>query len=185
MTISYNATLRTFTNKAVPKITGTKGVGKKLTTSNGSWSPTPTSYTYRWKRNGVAIAGATRRTYTPTKADAGRYIKVTVTARRAGYKNKPSTSYRVGIPMHFTTRPYISGTPAVGRTLTARVGTWTPKPTSYRYRWYRNGVPITGATAKTYTVKRIDRGKRIKVRVGVRRTGYVSGSAITYSKLIR
>lgn len=185
VTISYNATLRLFTNTAVPKITGTRGVGKKLTTSNGSWSPTPTSYGYRWFRNGVAITGATARTYTPKTADAGRYLKVRVTAKRAGYKNKPSTSYRVGIPMHFTTRPYISGTPAVGRTLTARVGAWTPKPSSYRYRWYRNGVPITGATAKTYTVKRIDRGKRIKARVGALRTGYVSGSAITYSKLIR
>ncbi|WEV78206.1 hypothetical protein O9K63_00380 [Janibacter cremeus] len=183
--ISNNATLRLFTNTAVPRITGTKGVGKKLTTSNGAWSPTPTSYTYRWKRNGVAITGATARTYTPRTADAGRYLTVTVRARRAGYKNKPATSYRVGIPMHSTTRPYISGTPAAGRTLTARVGAWTPRPSSYRYRWYRNGTRITGATAKTYTVRRIDRGKRIKARATARRTGYVSGSAITYSRLIR
>lgn len=183
--VQNNATLRLFTTKTIPKITGTRGVGKKLTTSNGTWSPTPSSYAYRWYRNDRAITGATRRTYTPTRSDAGRYLKVKVTAKRAGYTSKAATSRRVGIPMYATTRPYISGTPKAGRILTARLGVWTPTATSSSYRWYRNGVPITGATTKTYTVKRTDRGKRIKAKVTARRTGYVSGSAITYSRLIR
>jgi hypothetical protein len=51
-----------------PKITG----DATLTVDNGSWSATPTGYTYSWLRcnaNGricVAVAGATQPAYTPT-----------------------------------------------------------------------------------------------------------------------
>lgn len=183
--VRNNATLRLFTTTAVPRITGARGVGKRLTASTGTWSPAPSSYAYRWYRNGRAISGATRRTHTPTRADAGRYLTVRVTATRVGYVTKAATSKRVGIPMYATTRPAIAGTPSAGRTLAIRVGAWTPRATSHRYQWYRDGAPITGATARTYTVTRIDRGKRIKARVTARRSGYVSGSAITDSRLIR
>lgn len=183
--ISNNTALSTFTVKASPRISGTKGVGKTLTASTGSWSPTPSSYSYRWKRNGVAISGATGRTYTAKTADAGRYLTVTVTAKRSGYTSRAVTSGKVGIPIHATTRPYISGTPKVGRSSTVMVGSWTPTPTSYSYRWYRNGVAISGATAKTYTARSFDRGKRLQVEVIARRTGYSTGIVMTYSKTVQ
>ena len=46
-------------------------------------------------------------------------------------------------------RPSIEGTRLVGRTLTARTGSWHPTPSRYTYRWYRGGSPISGATAPT------------------------------------
>lgn len=176
---------KNFSLVARPRITGTKGVGRTLSATTGSWSPTPSSYGYRWSRNGAPISGATGRTYTPTRWDAGRYLTVTVTARRTGYTSKSSVSPRVGIPIHATQRPYLVGTPRAGSRLTVYVGSWTPRPTSYAYRWYRDGRPISGATAKTYTVRSVDRGHRIQAKVIARRTGYSTGTQLTYSTTIR
>ena len=68
------------------------------------WSPTPSSYGYRWKRNGVSISGAWKSTYTPNTADAGRYLSVTVTPRRTGYTSSGVTSSRTGIPIYATVK---------------------------------------------------------------------------------
>lgn len=177
--ITNNTTLPPFVSKTKPAITGSKGVGKRLTTTKGTWSPTPSGVTYRWRRNGSAISGATASTYTPKTADAGRYLTVTVTPRRTGYTSTPATSARVGIPIHPTTRPYLRGTPRAGRTMTVMVGAWTPRPTSYRYQWYRNNVAITGATAKTYTLKSADRGKKVHAKVFAQRSGSPTGQRYT------
>lgn len=61
-------------------------------------------------------------------------------------------------------RPRISGTRRVGELLTAKPGTWAPKPT-FSYQWYRSGHKIVGATAKTYLLTTLDEGKKIRVRV--------------------
>lgn len=177
--IDNNAVRAPFVLKSAPTITGTRGVGKILTATRGTWSPTPTSYTYRWKRNGAGIYGATKQTYTPTTADAGRKLTVSVAAHRTGYISKAATSASTGIPIYATTRPYLTGTFRSGRTITIGVGTWTPKPSTYSYRWYRNSVAITGATGRTYTLTTRDKGARIHAHVTARRTGYVTGAAIT------
>jgi hypothetical protein len=61
--------------------------------------------------------------------------------------------------------PTITGTTRVGKKLTAVPGTWTPAPTKFSYRWYRNGHAISGATSVTYKLKKADKGKRISVKV--------------------
>lgn len=71
-------------NTAVPVINDTTPtVGDVLSTTNGTWSNTPTSYTYQWKRAGANIAGATSSTYTVVSADIGAPLSVTVTATNA------------------------------------------------------------------------------------------------------
>ncbi|WP_166804832.1 hypothetical protein [Cryobacterium sp. Sr8] len=42
------------------------------------------------------------------------------------------------------------------------------------YQWYRSGVAITGATAKTYTLVAADRADTMKVRVVGTKAGYTS-----------
>ncbi|MDM4762846.1 hypothetical protein QT381_07480 [Galbitalea sp. SE-J8] len=74
-----------------PKIAGTAKVGKKLTVKTGSWGAKVT-LSYRWYRNGVAIAKATRAGYTLTKADRHRKLTVTVTGKRLGYATASRTS---------------------------------------------------------------------------------------------
>ncbi len=71
-----------------------------------------------------------------------------------------------------TDRPIISGTPRVGQTLTTDDASWTGNPTSFAYQWERcdadNIVVCTdviGATARTYLLKALDLGFRIRVKV--------------------
>jgi hypothetical protein len=76
-------------NTARPTISGETRVGEELTVSNGSWTPTPTSYSYRWQRcdgggeNCLNIAGATGRTYGVRNVDIENRLRVLVTARTA------------------------------------------------------------------------------------------------------
>lgn len=73
-----------------------------------------------------------------------------------------------------TAPPVISGTAAVGQTLTASTGTWSGKPTSFGYQWHRcdaagtSCVDIPGATVQTYVVADGDAGSTLRVSVTAR-----------------
>jgi 5'-nucleotidase len=68
--------------------------------------------------------------------------------------------------------PKIVGKNKVGATLTARTGTWDPRPVRLSYRWLNNGKPIAGAAGKSYRLKKSDTGDHISVRVTGRKSGY-------------
>src|SRR5579875_3288854 len=74
------------TNTALPAITGTAQVGQTLTAGDGTWTGSPTAYTYAWSScdqygaNCSAISGATSKTYAPVAGDVGHTLRVTVTA---------------------------------------------------------------------------------------------------------
>jgi methionine-rich copper-binding protein CopC len=93
------------TNTALPIITGTAQQGSVLSTSNGSWTGNPTSYTYSWARcdssglNCTAIATTT--TYPLTSADVGFTIRATVTATNATGSNS-AASLPTGIVQSLT-----------------------------------------------------------------------------------
>lgn len=70
-------------NSVAPAVTGTPAVTNVLTTDNGTWTNTPTGYTYQWQRGGVDIGGATSSTYTLVELDAGTAITCNVTASNA------------------------------------------------------------------------------------------------------
>ncbi|MBX0301957.1 excalibur calcium-binding domain-containing protein [Cryobacterium sp. 1639] len=78
----------------VPRISGTVRVGQTLTATAGTWSPAPVALSYQWKRAGVAIIGATARTYVVRPTDADASVTVTVTGKKSGYSavTRQSTS---------------------------------------------------------------------------------------------
>lgn len=61
-------------------------VGDTLTARTGSWSPTPTGYTYQWLKDGNELLGATEPTLelAPSSAYLGSRISVEVTATAEG-----------------------------------------------------------------------------------------------------
>lgn len=64
-----------------------------------------------------------------------------------------------------TEAPKLTGTPAVGQTLTCSTGVWANNPTSYSYTWLRNGTAISGQNGSTYVVQSADKGNSISCRV--------------------
>jgi len=174
-TVAYG----TFSTAPTPKITGTVKVGHTVAVSRGTWSPTPSSYSYKWYRNGVAITDATKSSYKLTASDAGKKLTVKVTAKKSGYTSKSRTSLARTVAYGtFSTypTPKITGTVKVGQTLGITLGTWSPTPSSYSYRWYRSGVAISGATSSTYKLTSSDKGKTMTVKVTARKSGYTSKS---------
>ncbi len=76
-------------NTSPPTITGVAEQGQTLTEHHGSWTDSPTSYTYQWERCGSTganchtIALATAQTYTAVEADIGSTLRVRETAHNA------------------------------------------------------------------------------------------------------
>jgi LPXTG-motif cell wall-anchored protein len=71
----------------------------------------------------------------------------------------------------------ISGDGAVGSTLTADPGSWTPAPVELAYQWLSNGTPLQGQTAATITLTESLIGTDVSVQVTGSRPGYDSATA--------
>ena len=73
-------------NQSPPTISGTAQVGQTLSASTGTWSGSPTSFAYQWRRcdsggTGCAdLPGAGASTYVPVGGDVGSTLRVRVTA---------------------------------------------------------------------------------------------------------
>jgi hypothetical protein len=78
------------TNTVRPALSGAAVVGGTLRVSNGSWSPSATSFSHQWQRcaaDGTGclnIPGATGQTYGVRLGDVGHRIRALVTARNSG-----------------------------------------------------------------------------------------------------
>jgi hypothetical protein len=70
-------------NIVAPVASGTPEVDEVLSCTTGTWNHA-TSFTYQWRRNGVAIGGATSSLYLLVVADAGQTIDCLVTASGLG-----------------------------------------------------------------------------------------------------
>lgn len=77
-----------------PSVAGVPAVGEKLTATSGTWTPAPTSLTYQWYADGVAIKGATTASFKITSNEAGKRLQVQVKAVRSGY----TTTYAWSAP---------------------------------------------------------------------------------------
>ncbi|WP_309068930.1 hypothetical protein [Microbacterium sp.] len=167
-----------------PAVTGTAKVGQLLTAKPGTWTA-GTRLTYQWLRDGRSITKATLSRYRPTAADLGRKITVRVTGTLPGYAtaSKTAAAKTVARGTLVASTPTISGTAKAGKPLTAKPGSWTPG-TKRTYQWLRDGRPITGATGSRYTLKTVDAGKRVAVRVTGSLAGYATVTKTSAAKTI-
>jgi hypothetical protein len=108
------------------------------------------------------------------EADVNHKLHLRVTAKNADGSttadSKATGIVSAKVPPKNITNPSVSGTPVVGTQLTASTGTWSGA-TDFDYQWQQcNAVgnacaAITGATAKTYTVRSADVGNTLRVVV--------------------
>jgi hypothetical protein len=168
-------------NTAKPTISGTEKAGSTLTAGDGTWSNSPTSFAYQWRRcatDGTAcgdIVGATDKTYTLTSTAVHHTLRVVVTAKNAD-GSASATSDPSGVvgsangPSN-TVRPAISGDTTPGGTLTTTNGAWSPSATSFGYQWQRcdtdgsDCLNVDGATGKSYGIRTADVGHRMRALV--------------------
>jgi hypothetical protein len=154
-----------------PTVWGTLTVGETALCGGATWTwgsePAPT-FTYRWLREGLPIAGADAETYVVQTADAGEYLECEETATKGGeHKSAVSAgSLARSTEPEDTASPSASGTPAVGKTLTCANGAWVGGPTPMlTVQWLRGGAPIPGATGGSYQVQGADAGEDLACEV--------------------
>ncbi len=169
-------------NTAAPTVTGTATQGSTLTASNGSWTGSPSGYTYQWQDcnssggSCVNISGATSQTYTLQASDVGDTLRAAVTASNS-YGNATANSAVTGVvqpsgsaPTN-TSAPTVSGITTQGSNLTTTNGSWTGSPSGYTYQWQDcnssggSCVNISGATSQTYTLQASDVGDTLRAAV--------------------
>ena len=130
-----------------PSISGSPNSGKTITVSNGTWTGTPASYAYQWKRcdaggsSCTAIQGETASSYVVQDSDVGSTLRATVTATGPGGTTSATSAAGTALPARPVnlTAPVISGTPRSGWYLSTTNGTWSAPAsapvTGYSYLW--------------------------------------------------
>jgi hypothetical protein len=172
-------------NTVAPSVSGTTSVGSVLTSTTGTWTGYPASFTYayQWNRAGSAISGATSSTYTLVTADASNTITCTVTATNSTGSTAATSSATSTINQIATNTaaPSISGSTVIGSVLTSTTGTWIGYPTpTFAYQWNRAGSAISGATSSTYTTVSADGGAAMTCTVtGTNSSGSNSATSNT------
>src|SRR5207237_93917 len=128
-------------------ITGTAKQGQTLTEVHGSWTNSPTSFSYQWLQcNGEGtLASCTPRSEEPREGneaaerDAGHTLRVEETASNAGGPSELTaiSEDTAVVPLVPTIlkAPTINGEARQGQTLTEVHGEWTNEPTSFSYQW--------------------------------------------------
>lgn len=163
MSCTTNATSNTITlpsyapaNTVAPAVSGTAVVGQTLTTTDGTWSNSPSSYSYQWYRGATPI-GTNSSSYTLVQADAGQNIKCTVTATNtAGSASADSNTLAI-----IETIIQTSGSSAAG---------------AYDINMVLNS---SYANYSTQIVRVRRSGDNAEANYGVSSNGYVDWSAIT------
>jgi hypothetical protein len=113
----------------------------------------PSSTTFQWYKNGVALSGATSNPYSLAAAkgsDAGDY-KVVLTSG-AVVKTSATVKLAVNIPAAIFTQPEDVAV-AVGSPVTLKVSATGTQPLTYQ--WNLNGVPVKDATSAVYTIPKV------------------------------
>ena len=171
------------TNTSGPTITGTAATGATLSATSGAWNgATPISYAYQWQRCNSSgsscgtISGATNQNYVVSNSDAGRTIRVQVTATNADGSNQAlsgatGTIVNPGAIPANTKQPDPSGKAEDGQKVTVDPGNWSgQKPIAFSYQWQSCNAAgvctdIAGATSQSFTVTSSQVGSKLRAMI--------------------
>lgn len=154
-----------------PVPTGTKRAEAPLNAGAGQWDD-GTTLTYAWSISGSTVGTSVN--FTPTLAQIGSELTVTVTGTKPGYPTTTRASDPItilGLAQALTPTPTIAGVAKAGEVLTATVGTWDDG-VDLAYQWLADGVAIDGATATTFTLTGDQAGAQITFAVTGTKANY-------------
>jgi streptogramin lyase len=183
-------------NTVLPVISPTTPVeGEPESTTNGTWTNSPTGYAYQWELCNATggecanISGATSSTFTPVEADVEHTLVVKVTAKNSGGEgsalSKATNKVQLPAAPENTVLPVASPvTPDQAVPESTTTGTWTNSPTGYAYQWELCNATggecanISGATSSTFTPVEADVEHTLVVKVTAKNSGG-EGSALS------
>jgi hypothetical protein len=159
-------------------------VGQTLSTSTGSWSGSPTGYAYQWQysrdqgASWLNVTGATLSTFREDSTFQGTLVRARVTATNAAGSTTAASAAAGPIAATSTTSvpvdtalPQVSGSLAVGQTLSTSTGSWSGSPTGYAYQWQysrdqgASWLNVNGATLSTFREDSTFEGALVRARV--------------------
>jgi protocatechuate 3,4-dioxygenase beta subunit len=180
-------------NLMPPTISGSPVVGQTLTASPGTWNLAATTFHYQWFA-GTTPVGSGTPAYSPTAADVGKTITVTVVGSVAGLGSAAATSAPTA-PVTGTSvtpppppapkqianlkLPVIKGTLEAGRRARVTTGRWSPSEVDLTYRWFVGGKSIAKSDHRKLVLKEKWVGKRLKVKVVATADGYLKSMVVT------
>ena len=131
-------------NVSAPSISagGTPRPGALINASSGVWTPARVMIAYSWQRSPdgkvwSAIARANARSYTASQADAGTFIRATVTASNVDGSQSAASAPLALAPVNTLAPAAPSGTPVSAATLSASTGSRNPASATLSYTWLR------------------------------------------------
>ncbi|GAA1096717.1 hypothetical protein GCM10009668_11820 [Nocardioides dubius] len=163
---------------AAPSITGTAEVGRTL--SCAAAPGTPGALSYAWSRGATPLGTGAQ--HLLTAADRTHEVTCTVTAARPGYTDATNSadSEPVGYGTFAIGAPTISGTAAVGETISCAAAAGTPGTVSYA--WSRGAAALGSGT--DYEVVAGDLGQQVTCTVTAVRAGYVDATSSRISSSV-
>jgi hypothetical protein len=172
---------------AIPEVSGTTRTGSTLTTTNGTWFGSPTSYSYQWKRASTSggsytdIPSATNNTYVLTDSDIDKYIQVAVIATNGVGPSSAATTVATSVIVDLTDS-VVPTTTAPVATAAGFTFTISNYSNSYTYALTTTKGSVSRSTDDV-TVTGLTAGESATVTIAVTRTNYkpasktVTGSA--------
>jgi hypothetical protein len=151
-----------------------------LSTTNGTWTGSPSSYTYQWKRATAAsgsysnISSATNNTYVLTDADIDKYIKVSVIATNSIGASSAELSAATSIVLDLTDSVVPTTTTPVA-TATGFTFAILNYSASYTYVLTTTKGTVSRSTDDV-TVAGLTAGESATVTIAVTRANYKPGS---------
>lgn len=162
-------------------VSGAARVGSTVSCSIASGG----TITYAWTVDGVAVPSLT----TASIVVPAGYLSKSLGCVATVTKNvteidsvSPTKTVALGGALKATTTPKVSGKAKVGKKLSCKHGSWSPKATTYEYQWLRKGKAIKHATKSKYKLTKKDKGKKVSCQVTATATGYAAGVAETKAK---
>lgn len=166
----------TLKNTAQPTIAGSFKVGEIVTAGPGTWEKTPSAVSYQWYAGAKAITGATKAAFVITPDLVGARLSVTVVAiapgTLAGYSAATATTLVARGTLAVATAPTLTGKARVGKKLKVVPGLTLPASATIEVQWLVKGKPVTGATKKSFRLKKAVKGAKVRAQVTYTAPGY-------------